>query len=117
MFPRDWPARPSSVIKGDARSQSIAAASIVAKVTRDRLMRRLALAYPDYGFDAHKGYGTALHAASIARHGPSPYHRLSFAPFARDDFEAVARHVRQCGPGASPSGSHRAEPQPPIGNF
>jgi ribonuclease HII len=77
-----------SVVKGDARSQSIAAASIVAKVTRDRLMQRLARAYPAYGFEAHKGYGTAFHAARIALHGPSPYHRMTFAPFAGDGCDA-----------------------------
>jgi ribonuclease HII len=74
-----------AVIKGDARSKSIAAASIIAKVTRDRLMTRLAQVYPAYGFEAHKGYATAEHAASIARHGPCPYHRLSFAPFVQPD--------------------------------
>jgi len=70
------------VIKGDQRSQSIAAASIVAKVTRDRLLCELDRAYPGYGFARHKGYGTAEHIEAIHRLGPCPAHRLSFAPFA-----------------------------------
>lgn len=69
-----------AVVRGDAISVSIAAASIVAKVTRDRLMARLAKAYPDYGFDMHKGYGTSVHTRSIALHGPCPFHRMTFAP-------------------------------------
>lgn len=67
-------------IKGDSRVLSIAAASIIAKVTRDRLLDELAQTYPDYGFDRHKGYGTAEHQAALARHGPCPAHRLSFRP-------------------------------------
>lgn len=70
------------LVKGDARSLSIAAASIVAKVTRDRLMRAHAAAYPGYGFDQHKGYGTAAHLDALARLGPCPLHRRSFAPLA-----------------------------------
>lgn len=70
-----------ALIKGDARSASIAAASIVAKVTRDRLMRRLCPLFPVYGFARHAGYATRAHLDAIGRHGPSPYHRLSFAPF------------------------------------
>lgn len=69
-----------AVVKGDARSLSIAAASIVAKVTRDRLMVRLAAQCPGYGFDQHKGYGTAAHRAAILALGPSPHHRRSFEP-------------------------------------
>jgi ribonuclease HII len=68
------------VIKGDARSASIAAASILAKVTRDRLMLDLDLLYPDYGFARHKGYGTPEHLAALRRLGPCPAHRRSFAP-------------------------------------
>jgi ribonuclease HII len=60
---------------------SIAAASIVAKVTRDRLMRRLADHHPVYGFERHSGYATRFHVAAIATNGPSPFHRLSFSPF------------------------------------
>ena len=68
------------IIKGDGISFSIAAASSVAKVTRDRLMTRLALHYPHYGFDRHAGYATKAHLAALAAHGPCPYHRLSFSP-------------------------------------
>ena len=69
-----------SITRGDALSLSIAAASIVAKVTRDRLMVELGARYPGYGFARHKGYGTPQHRESLARLGPSPIHRLSFAP-------------------------------------
>lgn len=68
------------IIKGDARSLSIAAASIVAKVSRDRVMRELDVQYPEYGFARNKGYGTAAHLAALAKHGPCPAHRSSFAP-------------------------------------
>jgi len=66
------------IVKGDARSMSIAAASILAKVTRDRLMLEYAAKYPEYAFEKHKGYGTKLHVERILEHGPSPIHRLSF---------------------------------------
>ena len=69
-----------SLIKGDARCLSIAAASIIAKVTRDRLMLALHKEYPNYGFDQHKGYGTAAHLAALQAHGATPHHRSSFAP-------------------------------------
>jgi ribonuclease HII len=72
------PQRP--LIKGDARSLSIAAASIIAKVTRDRLMVDLHAQLPDYGFDQHKGYGTASHLTALRRYGATPHHRYSFAP-------------------------------------
>jgi ribonuclease HII len=68
------------VIKGDRQCAAIAAASIVAKVTRDRLMDRLHLEDPRYGFDRHKGYATAEHLAAVARHGYSGAHRRSFRP-------------------------------------
>ncbi len=70
------------VIKGDARSLSIAAASVVAKVTRDALLEALHEQYPQYGFARHKGYGTREHLDALARHGPCPEHRRSFAPLA-----------------------------------
>jgi ribonuclease HII len=70
------PAR--AVVRGDGLSLSIGAASIMAKVTRDRLMLEWHALYPQYGFDRHKGYGTAAHLAALRRHGPSPCHRLSF---------------------------------------
>ena len=69
-----------TLVKGDAASASIAAASIVAKVTRDRLMRRLCTLHPQYGFSRHMGYGTRAHLAALAAHGPCPFHRMSFAP-------------------------------------
>ena len=70
----------SAIIKGDAKSHSIAAASILAKVTRDRLMRGHHEQWPEYGFAQHKGYGTAAHQAALEQHGPCPIHRRSFAP-------------------------------------
>ena len=69
-----------SIIKGDAKSASIAAASIIAKVTRDRLMEQYDELYPQYGFARHKGYGTAEHIAALRQYGPCPIHRLSFEP-------------------------------------
>ena len=69
-----------SIIKGDAKSASIAAASIIAKVTRDRLMDAYDRQYPEYGFAHHKGYGTAEHLAALRKYGPCPIHRLSFEP-------------------------------------
>jgi ribonuclease HII len=68
------------VIGGDAASLSIAAASILAKVTRDRAMRRLHARWPAYGFESHVGYPTPAHRAALAEHGPSPHHRRGFAP-------------------------------------
>lgn len=70
----------TALVKGDSRSYSIAAASVLAKVTRDHLMADYDLQYPGYGFAAHKGYGTASHLEAIARLGPCPIHRRSFAP-------------------------------------
>ena len=67
-----------SIIKGDAKCYSIAAASILAKVTRDRIMREWDQVYPQYGFAGHKGYGTAAHYEALHRYGPSPVHRMSF---------------------------------------
>ncbi|MBQ9766385.1 MAG: ribonuclease HII [Lachnospiraceae bacterium] len=66
------------IIKGDAKSLSIAAASILAKVTRDRMMKEYAVVYPEYGFAEHKGYGAQSHMAAIREHGPSPIHRRTF---------------------------------------
>ena len=67
-----------SIIKGDAKSYSIAAASIIAKVTRDRIMRQWDEVYPQYGFEKHKGYGTAMHINAIEQYGLCPLHRKSF---------------------------------------
>jgi ribonuclease HII len=79
----DPPALPcftESVIKGDSSIASIAAASIVAKVVRDRMMARLGEAYPAYGFGSNAGYSTKTHLSVLASDGPCPFHRLSFAP-------------------------------------
>ncbi|WP_337266242.1 ribonuclease HII [Oryzifoliimicrobium ureilyticus] len=73
-----------AVVKGDARSLSIAAASIVAKVTRDRIMSRADIVFPVYGFASHAGYGTAQHRAGIELHGPCPLHRMTFRPLRQD---------------------------------
>lgn len=66
------------IVKGDAKSMSIACASILAKVSRDRLLYKYAKEYPMYGFDKHKGYGTKVHREAILKYGPCPYHRKSF---------------------------------------
>jgi ribonuclease HII len=71
----------TAIVDGDAKSFSIAAASVIAKVTRDRLMRELDALYPEYGFKDHKGYSTPQHLSAIGRHGPCPIHRRSFSPF------------------------------------
>lgn len=70
----------TSIIKGDAKSISIAAASVVAKVTRDRMMKDIACDYPGYGFEKHMGYGTKEHLEALKTLGSTPYHRKSFAP-------------------------------------
>ena len=72
-----------SIIRGDSKSMSIAAASIVAKVQRDGLMAKLAETYPEYGFESHKGYGTRRHTDEIGRRGPCPEHRMSFSPLSK----------------------------------
>lgn len=74
----DVPYYTRSIIKGDATSYNIAAASILAKVTRDRIMRELDVRYPEYGFAKHKGYGTAEHIAALKKYGPCPEHRRTF---------------------------------------
>ena len=74
----DWQGPQTTVVGGDARSLSIAAASIIAKVTRDRIMIGCDPEFPEYGFARHKGYGTAAHLAALGIHGPSTVHRRSF---------------------------------------
>ena len=74
----DLPMAVKTVVKGDSLSASIAAASILAKVTRDRLMEELDEKYPDYGFAVHKGYGTKRHYEALKEYGPSPIHRMTF---------------------------------------
>lgn len=77
-----WGCPQRALINGDARCLSIAAASIVAKVARDRMMRALDCQLPGYGFALHKGYGTALHERALRAFGPTPQHRRSFRPLA-----------------------------------
>ena len=76
----DIPCRVETVVRGDSRSMSIAAASIVAKVTRDDIMARLSARYPAFAWERNAGYGTAEHRRALERHGPTPHHRRSFAP-------------------------------------
>ena len=78
------------IIDGDAKSFTIAAASVIAKVTRDRLMREMDALYPQYGFKDHKGYSTAQHLTAIGKHGACPIHRRSFAPFKTPEPELFA---------------------------
>lgn len=78
-----FPWRHEGVVGGDALSFSIAAASIIAKVERDRFMRAAHEDYPHYGFASHKGYGTALHLERLKEHGPCPLHRRTFQPIAQ----------------------------------
>ncbi|MFT4197096.1 MAG: ribonuclease HII [Pseudoxanthomonas sp.] len=79
-LPADLPMPGKAIVGGDGRDRAIMAASILAKVSRDRLMVALHDAYPQYGFAEHKGYGTPAHLAALAAHGPCPAHRRSFAP-------------------------------------
>ncbi|HTB82063.1 MAG TPA: ribonuclease HII [Candidatus Sulfotelmatobacter sp.] len=79
----------TAIVKGDARSYSIAAASVLAKVTRDRAMRRFHEQYPGYGFAEHKGYGTAKHLAAIEKLGACPIHRMTFAPLKPEEPELI----------------------------
>ena len=78
--PPDLPCAAQAIIQGDGRSMSIAAASICAKVVRDRMMVAADRLYPQYGFAAHKGYATEQHRQALAQHGPCPLHRRTFAP-------------------------------------
>ena len=78
VIPGIDPARQEAIIKGDAKSVSIAAASILAKVTRDRIMVEYDRIYPQYGFAAHKGYGTKAHMEALLQYGPCPIHRRTF---------------------------------------
>ncbi|MGD0015943.1 MAG: ribonuclease HII [Verrucomicrobiia bacterium] len=77
---RGFPVAQTAIVGGDGKSFSIAAASVIAKVTRDRLMTQLHEQFPQYNFARHKGYGTPEHLAALEQHGPSPVHRQSFAP-------------------------------------
>jgi ribonuclease HII len=77
---RPFPIAQTALVGGDGLSFSIAAASVIAKVTRDRIMVEMDARHPAYGFAQHKGYGTALHLAKLRAHGPCPIHRQSFLP-------------------------------------
>jgi len=79
----DFPTPHTAIVGGDSKSLSIAAASILAKVTRDRIMEQADDDYPEYGFAQHKGYPTRQHLAMLEKHGPTPIHRFSFAPVAQ----------------------------------
>lgn len=81
-----FPVPQTALVKGDSLSFSIAAASIIAKVSRDRQMAVLDREYPEYGFAKHKGYGTAYHLNQLRTHGPCPAHRKSFAPVSQQTF-------------------------------
>ncbi|MBR4417011.1 MAG: ribonuclease HII [Victivallales bacterium] len=80
---RDFPVEARFIVKGDAQSASVAAASIIAKTHRDHLMLELDKVYPGYGFAQHKGYGTAQHLEALRKLGPCPEHRKTFGPVAR----------------------------------
>ena len=79
-LPPNLPSQATAIVKGDAKSVSIAAASIIAKVTRDRLMSDLSEAYPGYGWEKNAGYGTKMHQLGLLNHGVTPHHRRSFKP-------------------------------------
>ncbi|MEM7143984.1 MAG: ribonuclease HII [Verrucomicrobiota bacterium] len=83
---REFPYRQVAVVKGDAKSLSVAAASVIAKVERDRMMIEYDRQYPEYGFRKHKGYGTRAHLECLRRHGPCPIHRQTFRPVAQLSF-------------------------------
>ncbi len=88
-----WPYSATAVVKGDSRVDCIAAASILAKVTRDREMRTLDEQYPGYGFAVHKGYPTVAHLQALARLGPTPVHRMTYAPVRRALGVESAAHI------------------------
>jgi len=96
------PAPTTPIIQGDGKSLSIAAASVIAKVTRDRIMVALDAIYPDYGFAVHKGYGTAFHMQRLLAHGPCPAHRRSFRPVA--DAAGIRRRADGHGAGRAAGG-------------
>ena len=83
LLPPDMPLPATALIKGDSRSLSIAAASLIAKTSRDQIMQDLALAYPDYGWASNMGYGTKTHQAGLDQFGLTPHHRHSFKPIRR----------------------------------
>ena len=82
ILPKELPCPAEAIVGGDGRSVSIAAASIIAKVTRDRMCQIMHGEEPHYGFDSHKGYAAPVHLAALSEHGPGRHHRLEFAPCA-----------------------------------
>lgn len=82
-IPKNLPAAAENIIKGDNKSWSIAAASVLAKVHRDAIMVNIDKTFPSYGFASHKGYGSKQHLEALQKHGPSPHHRPTYAPVAR----------------------------------
>jgi ribonuclease HII len=104
VFPFSLPQ--TAIIDGDCYSLSIAAASVIAKVTRDTIMRDFCARFPEYCFSQHKGYGTELHLIKLHEHGPCPIHRRSFEPVAQPLFDFAAP--------ASPAWDARGEPGLPV---
>lgn len=104
VFP--FPLPQTAIIDGDCYSLSIAAASVIAKVTRDAIMRDFCARFPEYCFSQHKGYGTELHLIKLHEHGPCPIHRRSFEPVAQPRFEFASP--------ASPAWDTRGEPGLPV---
>jgi len=92
-LPTDLPCRGETIVKGDGKEYAIAAASILAKVTRDRLMHGYDALYPEYGLAQHKGYPTAAHMRAVHTHGASPIHRRTFAPLKRLEFDTNGKIV------------------------
>ena len=97
--PDGMPCAATAIIDGDATEPSIMAASILAKVARDARMRELHVHYPQYGFDRHKGYPSAMHREALRMHGPCPQHRRSFAPVQRAIALATERDLRHLASG------------------
>lgn len=97
--PDGMPCAATAIIDGDASEPSIMAASILAKVARDARMRELHVHYPQYGFDRHKGYPSAMHRQALQLHGPCPQHRRSFAPVQRAIAMATERDLRHLASG------------------
>lgn len=97
--PDGMPCAATAIIDGDASEPSIMAASILAKVARDARMRELHVQYPQYGFDRHKGYPSAMHREALQWHGPCPQHRRSFAPVQRAITIAAQRDLRRLASG------------------
>ncbi len=91
-YSTDLPITQKTVIEGDAKSASIAAASIVAKVIRDAWMEKIDTKYPSYGFSKHKGYGTKMHLEALSLHGPCPIHRRSFDPVKKSLYRAESEN-------------------------